>query len=124
MSTEAAAFRCARVAELLPRNARRSIQALDEAAIDGNGCTGYITGALGGEKYDHIGEFLRAREPSQWNLTGPALFNLLAGFAAGRGEPVGQLIQPRGQRVARAYIVYENVGRPVFVRKRLHQPGD
>src|SRR5438552_9422808 len=92
------------------------------AAIDHEGLTGDVSGAIGGQPDDGIGDLLGLTQPPKRDFLGPALANLLLAGARGQGADFAELAQTLGGGVSGSDVIE---GEPVFAEldsQALDQP--
>src|SRR5438067_9753620 len=81
------------------------------AAIDHEGLSGDVSGAVRSQPYDGIGDFLGLTQPPKRDFLGPALANLLLACTRGQGADFAEFAQALGGGVSGSDVIE---GKPVF----------
>jgi hypothetical protein len=100
------------------------LQSFVQTAIDENGLSGDVGGALAGEPNDGVRQFPRITQALERCFWGPAFEDFFFGLARGDRARVGELFQSVGGGVARANVVDENAVFAKLVGEAFDQSDD
>src|SRR5207237_5971293 len=75
------------------------------AAIDHESLTGDVSGAIGGQPDDGIGDLLGLTQPPKRDFLGPALANLLLACARGQGADFAEFAQALSAAVSGSDVI-------------------